>query len=159
VFLWVLGLLADRGLLKGGRWEWMPRPWKPTRPCARSCSATTAPATTSFSPGWLGNPASRLRPGRIWRAWTASAEEMFDKEWVSPSDPDARITKMKDGTTHLAHKAEHAVDMESGAVIAVTLQGARPGRHTTIRETLAEAGETVAHLIEREVEQAPKEEP
>ena len=47
-------------------------------------------------------------------------KKMSNEEWTSPSDPDARITKMKDGTTHLAHKAEHAVDMESGAVIAVT---------------------------------------
>ena len=78
---------------------------------------------------------------------------------MSPSDPDARITKMKDGTTHLAHKAEHAVDMESGAVIAVTLQPANQGDTTTIRETLGEAGETVAHLIEREAEKTTKEEP
>lgn len=37
-------------------------------------------------------------------------------EWMNPHDPDARITKMKDGSTHLAHKAEHAADMETGAV-------------------------------------------
>ena len=44
-------------------------------------------------------------------------------------DPDARITKMKDGRTHLAHKAEHAVDMETGAIVAVTLHGGRSRRH------------------------------
>ena len=47
-----------------------------------------------------------------------------NKDWKSPNDPDARITKMKDGRTHLAHKAEHAVDMQTGALVAVTLQGA-----------------------------------
>jgi hypothetical protein len=78
---------------------------------------------------------------------------------VSPSDPDARIAKMKDGTTHLAHKAEHAVDMESGAVIAVTLQAADQGDTTTIQETLAETAGNLAHLIEREAEKAPDEEP
>ena len=57
---------------------------------------------------------------------------------------------MKDGTTHLAHKAEHSVDMETGAVIAVTLQGADLGDTPTIKETLAETTENVAHLIERE---------
>jgi transposase len=66
---------------------------------------------------------------------------------------------MKDGTTHLAHKAEHAVDMESGAVIAVTVQAADQGDTTTMKETLAEAGETVAGLVEREAEQAPDEKP
>src|SRR3954463_8489212 len=45
-------------------------------------------------------------------------------EWQHPHDPDARITRMKDGRTHMAHKAEHAVDMETGAIVAVTLQAA-----------------------------------
>ena len=66
---------------------------------------------------------------------------------------------MKDGSTHLAHKAEHAVDMDSGAVVAVTLQEANLGDTTTIKETLAEAGTTVAELIEREAETRPAEKP
>ncbi len=82
-----------------------------------------------------------------------------NQEWMSPSDPDARITKMKDGTTHLAHKAEHAVDLSSGALLAVTLQGADQGDTTTIHQTLAEAGEAVAELIEHEAETAPRAEP
>src|SRR5205823_10764106 len=48
-------------------------------------------------------------------------------DWTHPQDPDARITKMKDGRTHLAHKAEHAVDLETGAVVAVTIQPADEG--------------------------------
>src|SRR5207245_813750 len=47
-----------------------------------------------------------------------------NKDWENPSDPDAKITKMKDGRTHLAHKAEHAVDLDSSALVAVTLHGA-----------------------------------
>jgi transposase len=62
-----------------------------------------------------------------------------NKEWKSPSDPDAKITKMKDGRTHLAHKAEHAVDVESGAIVALTVQDASIGDTGTIMETLAEA--------------------
>jgi hypothetical protein len=50
-----------------------------------------------------------------------------NQEWMSPSDPDARITKMKDGRTHLAHKAEHAVDLTSGALLALTLQPQQTG--------------------------------
>jgi transposase len=73
-----------------------------------------------------------------------------NKEWLNPHDVDARITKMKDGSTHLAHKAEHAVDMETGAVLAVTLQPADQGDTTTIVETLTQAGENVADLIGRE---------
>ena len=50
-------------------------------------------------------------------------------DWTHPHDPDAKITKMKDGRTHLAHKAEHAVDLETGAIVAVTVQDADDGRH------------------------------
>ena len=51
---------------------------------------------------------------------------------------------MKDGRTHLAHKAEHAVDMETGAIVAVTLQAADEGDTTTVVETVAQAGERIA---------------
>src|SRR5205085_1651758 len=82
-----------------------------------------------------------------------------NKEWKSPADGDARIAKMKDGRTHLAHKAEHAVDMDTGAVVAVTLQGADLGDTTTMKETLAEAGTTVVGLIEREADSRPPGKP
>ena len=63
---------------------------------------------------------------------------LSNKEWELPSDPDARVAKMKNGTTHLAHKAEHAVDLESGALVGVTLQAADQGDTATLVETLAE---------------------
>src|SRR6202163_994232 len=81
-----------------------------------------------------------------------------NKEWKNPHDPDARITKMKDGSTHLAHKAEHAVDLSSGALLAVTVQGADQGDTTTIHQTLAEAGEAVVELLEHEATVSPAEE-
>jgi transposase len=61
---------------------------------------------------------------------------------VSPHDPEARITKMKDGRTHLAHKAERVVDLETGAVVAVTLAGGDAGDTTTIFGDLASGGRT-----------------
>src|ERR1039458_1226952 len=72
-------------------------------------------------------------------------------DWENPNDPDAKIAKMKDGSMHLAHgstelaevKAEHAVDMESGAVLAVTLQGADQGDPTTLIETIVAATENL----------------
>jgi transposase len=69
-------------------------------------------------------------------------------DWQNPHDPDARITKMKDGSTHLAHKAEHAVDMESGAVIAVTLAGADLGDTTTILPTIIAATENLVAVAD-----------
>ena len=66
-----------------------------------------------------------------------------NKDWTNPHDPDAKVTKMKDGRTHLAHKAEHAVDLETGAIVAVTVQGADEGDTTTIVETAIAAAEQI----------------
>ena len=76
-----------------------------------------------------------------------------NKDWMSPSDTSARIAKMKDGRTHLAHKAEHAVDLASGAVVAVTLQAADLGDTTTIGVTLQEAQANATLINERGVEE------
>ena len=66
-----------------------------------------------------------------------------NEDWTHPHDPDARINKMKDGRTHLAHKAEHAVDVETGAVVAVTIQPADQGDTETVKQTLITAVENV----------------
>src|SRR5439155_285929 len=66
-----------------------------------------------------------------------------NKDWTNPYDPDAKVAKMKDGRTHLAHKAEHAVDLETGAIVAVTLQGADAGDTTTIVETATAAADQI----------------
>jgi transposase len=58
-----------------------------------------------------------------------------NNDWKNPHDPDAKITKMKDGRTHLGHKSEHAVDMDSGAVLAVTLQPGNLGDTSSVKET------------------------
>ena len=59
-----------------------------------------------------------------------------NKEWQSPQDPDAKVAKMKDGRTHLAHKAEHGVDLDTGAIVSVTVQDASAGDSATLPETL-----------------------
>src|SRR2546422_5000520 len=61
--------------------------------------------------------------------YTTLFRSASNTDWKNPFDPDAKITKMKDGRTHLAHKAEHAVDLDSGALVAVTLQ--RSEEHTS----------------------------
>jgi transposase len=68
-------------------------------------------------------------------------------DWTHPHDPDAKITKMKDGRTHLAHKAEHAVDLETGAVVGVTVQDATKGDAETSRETLTAAAGHVETVL------------
>lgn len=69
-------------------------------------------------------------------------------DWVNPHDPDAQITKMKDGSVHLAHKAEHAVDMQTGAVLAVTVQPGATGDTTSVYDTLAAATNNIVALLQ-----------
>lgn len=68
-------------------------------------------------------------------------KKVSNDDWQSPSDPDSRIAKMKDGRTHLAYKAEHAVDLESQAIVAATVMHANRSDATTgpITLSLAEA--------------------
>jgi len=68
-------------------------------------------------------------------------------DWKHPHDPDAKITKMKNGSTHLAHKAEHAIDMDTGAVMAVTLQPASRGDTTSIGETINQVDENLVSVM------------
>lgn len=71
-----------------------------------------------------------------------------NKEWKNPYDPDAKITKMKDGRTHLAHKAEHAVDLETGAIVAVTIQSADRGDTESLGVTLSEARSNLEEVLD-----------
>ena len=70
-----------------------------------------------------------------------------NEEWVNLHDPEAEITRLKDGRTALAYKAEHAVDMDTGAIVAVTTHGGAVGDTTSVGETLPAAGEAVAEQI------------
>lgn len=71
-----------------------------------------------------------------------------NEDWQNPVDEDAEITKLKDGRTALAYKAENAVDMATGAIVAVTTHGGAAADTTTVLETVMEAGMAVADLIE-----------
>jgi transposase len=74
-------------------------------------------------------------------------------DWQNPHDPDAKITKMKDGTTHLAHKAEHAVDLSEkghGAVLAVNVCDAAVGDTATLTDTLVMATANLAAIKDDE---------
>ncbi len=68
-------------------------------------------------------------------------------DWTHPQDPDAKITKMKDGRTHLAHTAEQAVDLATGAIVGVTVQDANEGDTTTMVETLITAAEQIEAVL------------
>src|SRR4029434_5168764 len=74
---------------------------------------------------------------------------MSNQDWVSPADPEAEITRRKDGRTALAWKAEQAVDMESGAILAVTTHAGAVADTETLQETVCEAGVAVSEVLEQ----------
>ena len=160
VFAWVLGLLADRGLLEGKRIGIDATTLEANAAMRSIVRRDSGASYNEFLTG-LAKASGIETPTRedLARLDRKRKKRTSNKEWKSPIDEDARVAKMKDGSTHLAHKAEHAVDMDSGAVVAVTLQAADLGDTTTVHETLAEAGMAVAELVGREAELHPEEEP
>jgi transposase len=160
VFQWVLGVIADRGLLKG-RTVGVDATTLEANAAMRSIVRRDTGASYDGFLTELAQQSGIPTPTRedLARLDRRRKKKASNDDWVSPSDPEAGITKMKDGTTHLAYKAEHAVDMETGAVIAVTVHAGHEGDTTTIHETLAETAENLAELIEREAERSPEQEP
>ena len=84
-------------------------------------------------------------------------KKLSNEDWVSETDPEARIAKMKDGTTHLAYKPEHAVDLDTGAVVAAEVHPADEGDTTTITGTLAAAESNLADVGTEPSADAPAE--
>ena len=145
VFNWVLGVLDAAGLVKGK---------------TIGVDATTLEANAAM------RSIVRRDDGRSYDAFltdlakasgieTPTREDLAridrkrkkkgsNKDWKHPYDPDAQISKMKDGRTHLAHKQEHAVDMETGAIVAGTIQGGVQGDTDTIEGTVEAAKENAA---------------
>lgn len=147
VFGWVLELLAEKGLLKGQ---------------TVGIDATTLEANAAMrsivrrdtGEGYeeflrrLAEESGIATPTReqLAKGDRKRVKKGSNDDWVNPHDPEAGITKMKDGRTHLAYKAEHAVDLETGAVVAVTVSTGDAGDSETILETLPQAGENIAEV-------------
>jgi transposase len=142
VFTWVLERLANEQLLKGKTLGIDATTLEANAAMRSIVRRDTEQGYQEFLVG-LAKASGIRTPSReaLARQDRRRRNKASNDDWTSPSDPDAKITKMKDGRTHLAHKAEHAVDMESGAVVAVTVQGADKGDTTTIEQTLKEAEE------------------
>jgi transposase len=157
VFVFVLSLLEQKGLLRGK---------------AVAIDATTLEANAAMK------SIVRKDTGEDWKEYLeglAKAEgianpteedlrrldrarkdkKVSNEQWESPSDPDSRIAKMKDGRTHLAYKAEHAVNVASEAIVATTVTFADKSDPESAPTTLslAEANLVLAGS-EMEIEEA-----
>jgi transposase len=141
VFVFVLKIAADRKLLKG---------------------KTVGVDSTTLEANAAMKSIERKDTGEDWKEYLTrlaneagienpTDEELrrFDKnrpdkkvsneEWQSPTDPDSRIAKMKDGTTHLAYKAEHVVDLDSEFVLSATITPANHSDAETMVDSVMQA--------------------
>ncbi len=159
VFGWVLKLVAEQGLVKGKR---------------IGIDASTMEANAAL------RTIVRRDDGRTYREMltqiakesgieTPSADDLVridrtrkgkklsNEEWTSKTDPEAKIAKLKDGRTHLAYKPEHAVDLDTGVIVAAALHPADNGDTTTIEGTLASAEKNLAQIDAAPTQDEPSE--
>jgi transposase len=147
VFGWVLERLAEHGLIKGER----------IGVDASTIEANAALRTIIRRDSGEGYREMLTRMAQESGIETPTAEDLVrldrkrkgkklsNANWESPTDPDARIAKLKDGRTHLAYKPEHAMDLDTGAVVAAEIHLADQGDTTTMPDTLSRATE---HLVD-----------
>ncbi len=147
VFLWVLSMLAEEGLLKGNTVAIDGTSLEANAALRSIVKRDTGEAYEDFLKK-LAKESGIETPTReqLAKLDRKRKKKGSNDDWTNPHDPDAEITKMKDGRTHLAHKAEHAVDLETGALLAVTLQPATAGDTQTMPETLAQCGEHIREV-------------
>ena len=145
VFTWVQERLAAAGLLKG-RTVAIDATTLEANAAMRSIVRRDTGETYQEFLTRLATESGITTPTReaLARLDRRRKKRTSNTDWHTPSDPDAKITKMKDGRTHLAHKAEHAIDLDSGALVAVTLHGADVGDTTSLGDTVVAAIEQAA---------------
>src|SRR6202171_4017963 len=136
VFTWVQIRLVEAGLLKGKTVAVDATMLEANAAMRSIVRRDTGESYQEFLTG-LAQASGIATPARedLARLDRKRKKKTSNQDWKYPWDPDAKIAQMKDGRTHLAHKAEHAVDLETGALVAVTLQDADQGDTTTIIET------------------------
>ncbi len=149
VFTWVLERLAKQGLLVGQTIGIDATTLEANAAMRSIVRRDTGASYEEYLKG-LAKASGIKTPTReaLARLDRRRKKKASNDDWTSPSDPDAKITKMKDGRTHLAHKAEHAVDVDTGAIVAVTVQGADQGDTGTIGKTLEEAEQQLDTVME-----------
>jgi len=144
VFTWVQQRLVEAGLLKGKTVAIDATTLEANAAMRSIVRRDTEQSYQEFLTG-LAKASGIETPTRedLARLDRKRKKTSSNQDWKHPWDPDAKVAKMKDGRTHLAHKAEHAVDLDTSAIVAVTLQGADQGDTTTIVETAIAAAEQI----------------
>src|SRR6188472_4498344 len=159
VFAWVLERLAEHGLVKGERIG-------VDASTMEANAALRAIVRRADGEGYREMLERRAKESGI---ATPTAEDLVrldrkrkgkrlsNAEWVSPTDPEARIAKLKDGRTRLAYKPEHAVDLDTGAIVAAEVHAADRGDTATLPGTLENAARHLAAVEVAPSAEAPAE--
>src|SRR5213596_1202101 len=159
VFTWVLERLAERGLIKGER----------IGVDASTMEANAALRTIVRRDNGEGYREMLTRMAKESGIETPTAEDLIrldrnrqgkklsNADWQSPTDPDAKIAKLKDGRTHLAYKPEHAMDLDTGVMVVAALHPADQGDTTTIEDTLTTAARNLAQVSAAPTPDKPSE--
>lgn len=149
IFAFALKVLAEKGLLKGKTIGIDATTMEANAAMKSIVRRDTGEGYDSFLES-LAKESGIETPTRadLTRIDKKRKNKASNDDWQNPHDPDAEITKMKDGRTHLAHKVEHAVDMDTGAVMAVTIQPGAKGDTKSLPETLSEAFENTARVLQ-----------
>ena len=165
IFVWVLQRLAEHGLVQGGRIGVDAS--TPPRPCGRVPFGVGSMPLASMEANAALRSIVRRDRGEGYREMlqrlakesgieTPTAEDLIrldrqrkgkrlsNQDWTSPTDPEAKIAKLKDGRTHLAYKPEHAVDLDSGAIVAAEIHPGDQGDTATMPATLEAAATKLA---------------
>jgi len=148
IFAWVLERLAQGGLIKGKTIGVDSTTLEANAAMKSIVRRDTGESYTAYlkrlaeAEGVEAADAAALR-----RMDRKRRKKTSNEDWTSPVDAEAEITKLKDGRTALAYKAENAVDMETGAIVAVTTHGGAEADTATVEATVIEAGVAVAELI------------
>jgi transposase len=148
VFAWILNLVAEHGLVKGERIGVDGSTMEANaalRTIVRRDSGETyrEMLTQMAKESGIETPTiddlvrlDRKRKGK----------KLSNEDWTSPSDADAKIARMKDGTTHLAYKPEHAVDLDTGVIVAAPIHPADEGDTRTLPGTLEATARNLAEV-------------
>jgi transposase len=146
IFAWVLRRLAEHGLIRGDR----------IGVDASTMEANAALRAIVRRDSGEGYREMLKRLAMESGIATPTAEDLIrldrrrqgkrlsNQDWTSPTDPEARIAKMKDGRTRLGYKPEHAVDLDTGAIVAAEVHRADRGDTTTLPGTLEAAQANLA---------------
>src|SRR5215471_19321588 len=147
VFTFVLTQVARHGMLKGKTIGIDATTLEAHAAMRSIVRRDTGESYREYLRRWAQEAGVEARDEELRRADRKRKKKASHEDWINPHDPEAEVTRMKDGSTHFAYKAEQAVDLDTGAIVPITTPDGATGDTASIEETLTAAGLAVAEQI------------